>query len=208
MFNIKTKVIFMALLIPLFLNANYIFNKEVLNQEVSKYIEDIGDELNQKTGVSAYILVTGEAFGVGFNLVKYAKQHEATMKKPYVLFIFAPNAKITEKTKMTGRVGIIPSSKEVRALYDYDDVRDAILGVIAVKDKNSFESKANIGLLQAYSELADNIAQAKGIDLKKTIKDDTKYVISAIRILLSIGLLILIWIYWIRPFVMRRKNGE
>jgi hypothetical protein len=165
----------------------------------------MGDELVDKTGVHAYILTTDKAFGVGANLVDYAKQFEEKMNKPYVLYLFAPKAKITEKTEITGRVGIIPSSSELKKLYDYDAVRDAGLDVITVKDKNSIDDKQTIGLVQAYSELADNIAEAKGVKMTTTMKNDTRTFIRWFKVILYFGLALVIWIYFLRPIFFRKK---
>jgi hypothetical protein len=128
------------------------------------------------------------------------------MSKPSVLFFFAPNALITEKMKETGRVGLIPSSPDVRKLYDYDDVRDAALDVISIKDKNLVEDKHNIGVLQAYSELADNIAQTKGVEMTTTIPNDTEYIVLILRIIIYSGFALVLWIYLVRPRLARKKN--
>jgi hypothetical protein len=158
--------------------------------------------------INAYVLTTNEAFPIGFNLVQHVEKYENKMSKPYVLYIFAPNALITEKSEITGRVGIIPSSDDVAALYDYSEVRDAGLDVITVKDKNTKEDKENIGVVQAYSELADNIADAKDVEMENTIPNDTKILISILRIIVLIGLVFVTWIYLIRPIVMRKKYNE
>jgi len=201
------KAILLAFLLPLLLNASsFVLKNDNIKPKVVELIDKMGNELLAKTKVSAYVLTTNEAFPIGFNLVAYSKTFEAKMAKPYVLYIFAPNALITEKSEITGRVGIIPSSADIAKLYDYSDVRDAGLNVITVKDKNSIEDKQNIGVLQAYSELADNIADAKGLELTTTIPNDTRTVISVLRIILGIGLILVIWVYLIRPLVMRKKN--
>jgi len=209
MLKIKTcrKAILIAFLSPLLLHASYILKDDTLhNPKAIKLIESMGDELVQKTGVHAYILTTNEAFGVGANLVAYAKQFEEKMDKPYVLYIFAPKAKITEISETTGRVGIIPSSSEVKKLYDYNAVRDAGLDVITVLDKNSIDDKQTIGLVQAYSELADNIAKAKGVEMTTTIKNDTRTVVRVFEVILYFGLALVIWIYFLRPLLFRRKK--
>ena len=198
---------FLALLLPLFLQANHLLSNEILKPEAQKIINDIGDELAEKTGIHTYVLATQKHFPVGFNLVEYSKEYETKMDKPYVLFIFAPHAKITEKIEMTGRLGIIASSKEIAKLYDYNEVRDQGLGVIAMKDKNSEEDKHNIGILQAYSELADEIATSKGVELTKTIPNDTHTMVNIFRVVLYFGSALLIWIFFIRPIIRRRKNG-
>jgi len=199
------KAILLAFLLPLLLNASHILKKDTLSPKAIELIDKMGNELATKTAINAYVLTTNEAFPIGFNLVEYSKQYAKQMTKPYVLYIFAPNAKITEKSKITGRVGIVPSSGEIRKLYDYDAVRTAGLDVITVKDKNSIEDKQNIGVVQAYSELADNIAEAKGTELTTTIPNDTRTFISIFKVILYIGLALVVWIYLVRPLVMRKK---
>jgi len=200
------KAILFAFLSPLLLHASYILKNDTLhNPKAIKLIEKMGDELVQKTGVHAYILTTNEAFEVGANLVQYAEQFEEKMDKPYVLYIFAPKAKITKISETTGRVGIIPSSTEVKKLYDYNAVRDAGLDVVTVLDKNSVDDKQTIGLVQAYSELADNIAEAKGVEMTSTMKNDTRTVVTVLKVIVYLGLVLVLWIYFLRPIFFRKK---
>jgi len=204
------KAILLAFLLPILLNASssFVLKDDSLKPEATEMIDKIGNELFTKTRVSAYVLATDEAFPVGFNLVEYSKKFNDKMKDPFVLYIFAPNALITEKNKATGRVGLIASPEEVKKLYDYDDVRDAGVDIIAVKDKNSISDKHNIGVLQAYSELADQIAEAKNVEMKTTIPNDTRGLISVIRVILLIGLVLVTWIYVIHPILYRRKKND
>jgi hypothetical protein len=168
----------------------------------------MGTELYQKTGVNAYVIATNEHFPERYNLVEYSKQYEANMTKPYVLFIFAPFATITKEAEARGRVGIIPSSEEIRSLYDYDEVRDSGIDIVAMKDSNTDEDKFNVGILQSYSTLADNIAASKGVQLTKTIPDEMGTMVTILRVLIYTGSLVLVWIFLIRPFVARRKHGR
>ncbi len=201
------RAILIALLFPLTIHASYILKNDTLhNPKAIKLIEKMGDELVEQTGIHAYILTTNENFPVGANLVEYSQQFKSKMQEPYVLYLFAPKAMITEKTEITGRVGIIPSLPELKKLYDYDNVRDSGLDVITVKDKNSIDDKYTIGLVQAYSELADNIAEAKGVKMTTTMKNDTRMFIDIFKVILYIGLALVTWIYWIRPIVMRKKS--
>lgn len=201
------KAILLAFLLPLLLNASsFVLKNDNLKPEALELIDKMGNELLSKTAINAYVISTNEAFPVGFNLVEYSRTFEKKKNKPYVLYIFAPNALITEKSEITGRVGIIPSSEEISKLYDYSDVRDAGLDIITVKDKNSLEDKQNIGVIQAYSELADNIADAKDVEMTTTIPNDTRTLISILRVIVVLGLILVTWIYLIRPIVMRSKN--
>jgi hypothetical protein len=208
MFKAKVRATLLALVLPLLLNATHILKDDILKIEASKLINEMGDELFAKTGINGYVIATNEYFPVGFNFVEYSKKFEKDMSKPYVLFIFAPQAKITEKAEMKGRVGLIPSSDEVRSLYDYNRVRDAGVDVVAVKDSNEDEDKHNIGVLQAFSELADNIAESKGVELTKTIPNETQTMVWVLRFFIYTGSILVLWIYIIRPRYMRMKNGR
>ena len=193
---------------PLLLNATHTLRNDLLKLEAIKLIENMGIELQSKTGIHAYAIATNEHFPERFNLVEYSKQYEAKLSKPYVLLIFAPYAIITKKSETRGRVAIIPSSEALRELYDYDDVRDALVDIVAVKDSNTKEDKYNIGVLQGYSELVDNIAESKGIELENTIPNDTGIVVNILRVLVYFGTAVLLWMFVFRPLWLRMKNGK
>jgi len=206
--TIRPFLILALMLFPLQLSATQLLKNDLLKLEVVELIDSIGKELSAKTNVNSYVIATNEHFPQGFNLVEYSKQYESNIAEPYVIYVFAPFATITKNTKARGRVGIIPSSNEVRALYDYDDVRDAGIDIVAIKDSNTDEDKFNIGVLQAYSVLADNIAKSKGVTLTKTIPDEMGTMVIILRILIYSGTAILLWIFVLRPFWLRKKNGK
>ncbi len=198
----------LAVLLSSVLNASVVIRNDLLKIEALDILNSIGQELHAETGINAYVIATNEHFPVAFNLVEHTKQYETNLTKPYVLFIFAPYATITEKSEVRGRVGIIPSSDEIRLMYDYEKVRDAGINIVSIKDSNSDEDKFNIAVLQSYSELADNIASTKGIKLTKTIPDEMGTMVTILRILIYSGTVVLLWIFVIRPYWMRRKNGK
>ncbi len=198
----------LALLLPLLLNASHFIQNDLINSEASKIIEDIGDELSDKTGINAYVVATNENFPEKFNLVAYSEKFESNISKPYVILIFAPNALITAKLKERGRVGLISSSLETKELYDGGDVKDATIDVVAVKDKNTKQDKYNIGVVQGYSELADQIANSKGVEMTKTIPNDTRIIIIVLKFLVFLGSSLVLWIFILRPIIVRIKNGK
>jgi len=197
---------------PLLLNATQFTTKllrnDLLKIEAVELIDAMGKELQEKTGVNAYAIATNEHFPEKFNLIKYSKQYEAKLSKPYVLLIFAPYAIITKKSEVKGRVGIIPSSDVIRGLYDYDDVRDALVDIVAIKDANTKEDKYNIGVLQGYSELADNIAESKGIKLENTIPNDMGTMVNILRVFIYFGTALLLWMFVLRPLWMKVRHGK
>ncbi|MFT7823417.1 MAG: hypothetical protein ABXS92_01520 [Sulfurimonas sp.] len=204
----QVRVTLLALLLPLFLNATHILHNNILKPEASKMIEEMGSELLSKTGINAYVIATNEPFPERYNLVEYSKKYERSMSKPYVLFVFAPYAVITAGSGQKGRVGFIASSEEVKRLYDYDEVRDAAIDIVAVKDKNSDEDKHNIGVVQGFSVLADQIAASKGKEMTTTIPNETGYVINILKIFVYTGSIFVFWIFLLRPMIKRIRDGR
>ncbi len=208
MFKVQVRFALLALLLPLLLNATHILKNDLLNPEASKLIEEMGNELISKTGINGYVVATNENFIEKFNLVEYSKKYEANVSKPYVILIFAPNAVITAKAETTGRVALITSSKELAKLYDKSDVMDATIDVVAVQDKNTKEDKYNIGIVQGFSELADQIASSKNVEMTTTLPNETKIIITVLRVIVIIGALLVFWMFFFRPIYMRIKNGK
>ncbi len=208
MFKVQVRFALLALLLPLLLNATHILKNDLLNPEASKLIEEMGNELISKTGINGYVVATNENFPEKFNLVEYSKKYEANVSKPYVMLIFAPNAVITAKAEITGRVALITSSKELAKLYDKSDVMDATIDVVAVQDKNTKEDKYNIGIVQGFSELADQIASSKNVEMTTTLPNETKIIVSVLRVIVMIGALLVFWMFMFRPIYMRIKNGK
>jgi len=208
MIKVQVRFALLALLLPLLLNATHILKDDLLKPEAANLIEQMGNELFSKTGMNEYVVATNENFPERFNLVAYSKKYEANLSKPYVMLIFAPNALITQKSGQKGRVAVIPSSQNVAALYNKSDVMDATIDVVATKDKNSKEDKFNIGIVQGFSELADQIAASKKVKLKTTIPNDTRTIIGYIKILVYFGALLVLWIFILRPIWVRINNGK
>ena len=197
----------LALLLPLLLNATSILKNDILNDAASKYIEQMGKELVAKTGVHGYVVATNEHFPPRFNLVAYSKKYEANASKPYVMLIFAPFAKITEKSSQRGRVAVVPSSEKVASMYDKADIMDATIDVIASVDKNKIEDKYAIGVVQGFSEMADQIAHAKGVTLDSTIKE-TRQGIWFVQAIVLFGAAIVLWMFILRPLYIRMRHGK
>ena len=206
--SLKVRIFILTIIFSIFSNASTILINDMLKKEVVSKIEIMAKELSDKAHINGYVIATNEPFKVGFNLVKYSKNFETNMTKPYVLLIFAPQSLITHKSKDRGRVAIISSSKKIKKMYNYSDVLDSVIDVIAVKDSNIVEDKHNIGVLQGFSELCDEIADNLNIELKTTIPNDTKYFIFLLKILVYIGSILVLWMFMIRPIIMRIKNGK
>lgn len=192
----------LALLVLVFsssLFASPIIKDELLKPKAKEKIIVMADELKQKTGINGYLIATNDALPRGTSMVDYAKKFEVNLNKPYIIFIFAPHNQ---------RIGIIPSSPELSNLYNEADVKDAAIDVVRDEyDGNSIEDKYNIAVVQAFSELAEEVAKSKGIQLSTTIPNETQWIVNFLRVFIYAGAIAVFWIFIGRP-ILRRKKSE
>ena len=188
----------LVLLSTFLLSAKYLINDHIISPKASAVIESIGDELRQKTGINAYAVATNDSVGRE-NLYKYIKKYESALSKLYIVILFAPNSK---------RIGILVSDEKLKSLYDDGDVKDYLIRIVSSVDKNSLQSKYDVGLVQAYSELADEIASKKNIELEKTIKSEGSWFLDVITWLVYLGSVLIFWVYFGRPIYMRIRYGK
>ncbi len=179
------------------LNANYLLNDHLISPKAADFIEKIGNELYNKTKIKAYVITTHDKIERGVSIYDYIKKYESSLSKPYVAIVFAPNSK---------RIHVIASSSELLSGLDKNKILDYAINIIASKDKNSLQSKYDLGIVQAYSELADEIAKTKGVALKNTIKESGHWVIKLLNFIVIGGALIVFWIYFIAPFLNKGKR--
>lgn len=192
------RVTLLMLLSTFLLSANYLINDHIISPKASNVIEKIGEELHKKVAINAYAIATNDSVGRE-NLYKYIKKYESSLSKPYVVILFAPNSK---------RIGILVSDKRLKAMYDDDKVKDYLIRIVSSVDKNSLQSKYDVGLVQAYSELADEIASHKNIKLKNTIKSEGSWFLNIVTWLVYLGSVLVFWVYFGRPIYMRIRYGK
>ncbi len=185
----------LLLLLTNFINANSLFNDHLVSPKAADVIENIGKELKEKTSINGYLITTNNKIERGVSVYDFLKKY-GSLQKPYVGIVFAPNSM---------RIHIIASDKKLLKAVDKGKVLDYAIKVIASKDSNSLQSKYDVGLVQAYSELADEIANSKGVKLDSTIKERGGWVLKIINTLIIVGSLIVIWIYFIAPLFRRGK---
>ena len=178
-----------------FLNAKSLFNDHLVSPKAADVIEKIGSEFRDKTSINEYLITTNDKIPRGVSVYDYIKKY--SISKPYVGIVFAPNSK---------RIHVVSSDKELLKKLDKGKILDYAIKVIASKDSNSLQSKFDVGLVQAFSELADQVADTKGIKLKNTIKAGGRWVLKIVNTLIIVGSLIVIWIYFIAPYFRKKRK--
>jgi hypothetical protein len=198
---IKTamRAFMLACSLPLILSANFLINDYIVSPKAGKLIETMGNELTQKTGINAYVVTTTDKIEHTTNLYEYIKRYESKLNKPYAVLFFAPNSH---------RIGVLGSSDEIKKMYKPDEIKYYAVEILSSEDSNSAQSKYDLGIVQAYSELADELASAKDVKLTTTIENKTGWIITLIRWIVILGALIVLWVYFGHPFYKRIINGK
>jgi hypothetical protein len=196
----KGGVSFLALLLFFvtnsFASANFILvNENVVLLKAVPKIEEVGEELKSKTSINLYIVAKQSINGE--KIATFTQEFSKNLQKPFILLSFAQKEQ---------KVDILTSSKELDKIVNKDEVLDDyVIPLFVSYDKNSEISKLSAGLLNGYMEIADRVAESKGIVLESSIGSSNKIVNDLKKYLLYpiliIGLLIYIYsVYW------RRKN--
>jgi hypothetical protein len=180
---------------PYFLSANFLINDHLVSPKAADFIEKIGVELKNKTAINGYLITTNKKIDRGVSVYDFIKGYKG-LEEPYVAIVFAPNSK---------RIHLIAKPKELLNKLDKGEILDYAIKVIASKDSNSLQSKYDVGLVQAYSEMADEVAKTKGVKLKSTIKNGGGWVLKIVNTLIIIGSIIVIWFFFVRPIFTKKS---
>ena len=198
MFN-AARVTLLALLLTFSLSANYLINDHLISPKAGDVIETIGSELQNKTGIHAYVIASNDQLAKQANLYEYVKKYSSKLSKPWVALVFLPNNK---------RLGLLVSDPGMKSWYDPGEVKKYAIDILKSADSNTQQSKYDVAMVQAYSELADELAAHKGVRLKHTIKNEGQWFIKIITWMVYLGAVLVFWVYFGRPIYMRIRYGK
>jgi len=131
-------------------------------------IDEMGNELLDKTGVSVYIYAKEQYSQKKFpntkSKMEFIKSYEANitknLKNPFVLLSMS-----LEDTHIN-----LLMSPELKKSIDKDEILDKyIIPLLASKDKNTMYSKVSAAMFNGYAAITDAVAKSKGIELKSSI---------------------------------------
>lgn len=161
-------------------------NEDILNVKVAEKIHQIGEECFQKCGVRIYLVAVQTTNGE--KIRAYEKRLSEKLESPFVLLAL---------TVKEHKVDIM-ASNDAKALIDAEDtLDDVVIPLIVDKGKNSQASKYNAGLLQGYSDLAEQVASSKKVELQSVIGNESRNTITFVKIIVYGSLLLVLgtWIY-------------
>ena len=195
-FKIVSVVFFTTLTIST-LNAKILINKKIINDRASIKIDEIGEEVYQKTKINIYLIAVKNLGGKSIR--EYANEKVKSLKKPFVLLILAKEDKQVE----------IVSSPEAKDKFDKEEVLDPMSGTIIpilvtkVKKEIKIDDKYSAAMLNGYSDIAEQIADSYNIKLVSGIGSTNRNIINAIRLFVYGSVLLVILM-----FLKRRFSGK
>ena len=167
-------------------------NQNQLIDKTTQFIEILSNEVFEKTGVSLYVVALEGLKGTSLEeqQQKYLKQ----VKEPYVLLFFVRNEK---------KINIITNA-ESEKLFDKQAVYwDYIVPLIPKSDEEHTPQTISAFLLNGFVDIADRIAETKGVTLEHSFPKEHKGVQIAVRTALYAMLFVLLALF---ALVYLRRN--
>jgi hypothetical protein len=159
---------------------NFILNTGgLLDQRAAEKINTIGNEVQGKLNINIYLDIKGDN-GINPELEKQERlaimkqketdlinsvQKDLNRTHSFVILSFALDQKYVN----------ILASDDLKDTIDKDSILDGyIIPLLATQDKNTLNAKVSAAALNGYAEIADSLAERKGIQLLSSIGSEGK----------------------------------
>ena len=183
--------------------AEYLYKDEVIFIEhISDEIEVIGKELREKTGIGLYAVVLKELEN-NQTIVEYEKSLANELQAPFVLLT------VSEFDK---QIDILARPTDLYKYFDKNQVLSpmpnsgTIVPILTMKAKKApTNERYAAAVLNGYTDLAEQIADAKGVELESAPGSPNKMVFNVLRILFY-GMILYAFYLWIKRKLLTRKS--
>ena len=207
------------------LSADYLYKDEVIfNPSFNESVETLGSELYQKTGISLRLLMLKELPNK-IHIVEYEKELMKNFSEPTIFLTFSEmDSKVDilasdpSLYKYFNKKQILsPVSSPVQAFivallnFDFSDMTSGgtILPLLAQKaKKGEVLGKYSGSMFNGYADIAEQIADSKGVVLEHAVGNANKKSILLIKIIFYGFLFYGIFMYIKRRLYFRRKRLE
>ncbi|NOX15485.1 MAG: TPM domain-containing protein [Epsilonproteobacteria bacterium] len=196
----KHKKIFALLVLVLLavsLNAEkFVFNDGVIVNKTEVKVEEMANELFEKTGIKAYLLAKKNLNGK--DIKSYEKEFAKNLKPPFAILTLGVKE---QKVDIFNSPDLDSSFDKSTILSPYP-WSGSIIPLLTGKKKDVSISAA---LLNGYSDMSEELAKSKGIKLKSAIGSTNRDIIFFVKISIYLFLLFVILRYFINKMRMKRK---
>jgi len=188
-----------SLLLPAFLNATFVLKNDIgLNEGAIAQVDRIGQELYELTGVEAFVVATNENLDRGKSAYDLIEDY-IDESKDQIFLLLAPKSQ---------RIHVLSKNEYLDKGVNKSKITSFAIGVIAARDNNSIVDKYAVGIVQSYSEIANQVAKLKNATLSSTLPNNTQNTVDFLRIIVYIGLVLILYAMFLRPFIDKRKQRK
>jgi hypothetical protein len=188
------------------LSANYFYKDEVVFLDyVDKEINTIGKELQEKTGISVYVVVLKE-LPEGMSIVDYEKHIMQELKEPALLLVLSEFDK---------KIDILARPQSLYDLIDKDQILSpmpnsgTILPILTMKAKKATTAeKFGAAIQNGYTDIVTQVADSKNVKLLSAPGNANKEVFLVLRIFFYGFLLYALYLFIKRKYIMRKRKNE
>ncbi len=184
--------------------VKYFYKDEVVYLDyVNSEINSIGKELYEKSGISVYVIVIKE-LPKGMDIATYEKSVAKELKEPFILLTLSEYDK---------QIDILARPVSMYKLIDKEQILSpmpnsgTILPILTMKAKKAtVAEKFGAAIQNGYTDIVDQIADAKQIKLLSAPGNANKEVFMVLRVLFYGFLLYALYLYIKRKYTLRKRK--
>lgn len=186
--------------------GSYFYKDEVVFLDyVYHDIDTIGKELQEKTGIGLYVVALKE-LPKNTSIVQMEKELMHDLKEPAIVLA------ISEYDK---QIDILARPKELYELFDKDQVLSpfpnsgTILPILTMKAKDAtVAQKFGAAIQNGYTDMAEQIADSKGVNLKSIPGNANKEVFNVLRVLFYGFILYALFLFIRKRYVQKKRTVD
>jgi len=211
--------------------AEYLYKDDVVQRDsFTEEIERIGSELYEKTGVSLYLVMVRD-LDENQSIAEYEIELAKELREPAVILSFV---ELKKQVQILANPTVLyrdfdkeqilsPNASFINAVVfsimfarNFDEVKEimssyggVVLPILAEKAKgDDIVNKYAVAMFNGYSEIAEQVAASRGVELKSAAGNQNQIAIDVIR-LIFYGVLLLFLFKFIRGrFFSSRRSSD
>ena len=183
------------------LQANVVLqNDGILQQDLVMQLEGMGEEVRQKTGVNLSVAVLKNLQNKSLN--DKANEFVKDLKSPYIFLFFTQDEHKIQ----------IYNTNDTNKLFDKEQIlspmpnKGAIIPILVGRKKDAnVTSIINAAILNGFADIADQVADSKGIKLDTSIGNTNRIFVNILRYIFYGTLLFGLFMYF---YSRKKKTNE
>lgn len=194
----KNLLILFIFPLVLWANQNLIINNEsILMDKTVVKLEEMTNELHQKTGIGIYISAVESLKGK--TVTAYGEELSGQLSGSYLLLVFASEDKQIE----------LFMSPDVASVIDTDDILDDYIIPILVERRKdlSLQQQYSAAIFNGIAEVVDELAESQNIVLSSSVGSGSKDFYDGLSVVIKILLIFTFAALFYAYYKSKREKG-